>query len=664
MKPQSRSQVFLATCVVLFAASLRLSRLDLVEFKFDEATTARSALAIARDAQLPALGMVSSRGPHNPPLMSYLLALPFGLSRDPRIAAAWTAGLGVVAVSLSYTIGRLYFGRRVGLVAALLFAASPWAVFHSRKIWAQNVPAFTLLFVACLLAYAVRRRNWAIAGALACAGGLVGLHLGGVAFFPILVVVAVLYRRDLRAFPVALGLAALLAVLSPYLIYDSQHGFANLRAFGNLAGSGGRLDAESLRVAAAISGGAHFQDLTGEKYAEFVRTHWDFSWVDDVEGLVFFGGLVWLATSVILKVIKSRNWSSHGAAARTVLLVWLAVPVLLLAKHSEPVYPHALSLLYPAPQFVVALALVDFAAALDRRRTCRGGNLAWAAVLVFVAVLVGWQVYLQQALLSFVDVRNTVGGHGAPVKYVVGATERAELLAADADSELIVLLPGSDPSFDNDAAVFDVLLSGPHRLVDGRQALVLPDHNAVFLAGFRAEPLDTMLDELPLQVAGPNPVRMGSSDTYRYYLWRPSAFPVPHLGESVAAQWAAGPRSLGYDWTGDARPGGTILLTHIWRVEFLPPERTDLHWFNHVIAASGARVGQLDGVGLSAADWRLRDTVFTWFEIPIEQGVAPPPYVVRTGLYTFPEVVNNPIVDAAANPVAEFVELGPIGESP
>ena len=44
---------------------------DLAEFKLDEATTSRSALAIAHEGRFPAIGGVSARGPHNPPLMNY-----------------------------------------------------------------------------------------------------------------------------------------------------------------------------------------------------------------------------------------------------------------------------------------------------------------------------------------------------------------------------------------------------------------------------------------------------------------------------------------------------------------------------------------------------------------------------------------------------------------
>ena len=49
--------------ILLLAAGLRLTRLGLAEFKYDEATTARSALAIVHEGQFPAMGMISSQGP-------------------------------------------------------------------------------------------------------------------------------------------------------------------------------------------------------------------------------------------------------------------------------------------------------------------------------------------------------------------------------------------------------------------------------------------------------------------------------------------------------------------------------------------------------------------------------------------------------------------------
>jgi hypothetical protein len=58
------------------------------------------------------------------------------------------------------------------------------------------------------------------------------------------------------------------------------------------------------------------------------------------------------------------------------------------------------------------------------------------------------------------------------------------------------------------------------------------------------------------------------------------------------------------------------------------------------------------------------DTVLTWFDIAISTDAPPPPYFIRSGMYTYPDVVNVQLIDVAGNPAGEFVELGPVGATP
>jgi NADH:ubiquinone oxidoreductase subunit K len=663
--------------ILLLAAGLRLTRLGLAEFKLDEATTSRSALAIAHEGRFPAIGVVSSRGPHNPPLMNYVLALPYAFSRDPRLAAGWVALLGVVAVGLAYWVGRTYFGWQVGALAALLFAASPWAVFHSRKIWAENLPALTLLFVAAVLALVVRRKYWALAGALVAAGCLVSLHLGGLAFFFILAVIVVLFRRHVRPVPLLVGLMLLALVLSPYLLHDARHGWPNLRAFAGLTGQETVMDLQAPRMAAWITGGYHLEDLAGARHTDFVGSILDLRWLDRVEMALLWIGLAYLVWRVGRDALTNRGHLSREGAVRLVLLCWFGVPVALLLRHTAPVPLHTFTLLYPVQHLIIALLLVDVMKWGKRnasrptpptsRLTSHVSRFTPHACLLLVALLLVWQVYLQEALFTFVDTHDTPGGYGAPVKYALAAAHQAEqLLAETGETELIALLPGAEPRYDGQAAGFDVLLPD-HRPVDGRRALVLPSHPAVYLADPRAEPAVTMLAEVATEIEPALPLRAGSEASYRFFRWQPTlgkgavTAPLPATGY----HWASGATLLGYDWTGDPWPGGTVHWTLYWQVEGQPPAGrgaviAPLHWFNHLVDGEGARWGQADGVGYPASEWQVGDTVLTWFDIAISTDAPPPPYFIRSGMYTYPDVVNVQLIDVAGNPAGEFVELGPI----
>jgi len=660
----------LLVAIILLAAALRLTRLGLIEFKYDEATTARNALAVVREGDLPVVGMISSQGPRNPALMSYLLAPPFALSRDPRLAAAWLGLLGVAAVGFTYWLGNRFFGWPAGALAAALFAASPWAVFQSRKLWTQNVALFTLVFVASLLVLVVRQKSWALVPALAAVGALIGLHLGGLAFVGVLAAVLILFRERVRLLPLLVGIGLVLLVLCPYLIHDAARGWPNLRAMAALGSSGPSLNLRAPVMAARVASGCHLEDLAGTHHAEFVASIADLRWFDLVEIGLFWLGLAWTAGRVGREAVGQRGALSADAQARVVLLCWLLVPVALLTRRT-PVQPHDFNLLYPVQHLIIALLLADAVTwgASHARRSIR--TAFTGLVIVLVVSLVAWQVFFQESLLTFVDQHDTPGGHGAPLKDTLAAARRVEALAAPEDAALIALLPGGEPRHHGLAAAFDVLLPpAERRLVDGREALVLPAGPTAYLVhpDTSAAPI---LSDLTAESGSPLPVRDGSDASYRFYRWQPKPVTLDASCEGPP-QWRPPSATdgdsrltlLGYEWSGTARPGGSIDWTTMWRVAGRPPHDVDLHWFNHLVDGEGVRWGQKDGAGFPVSKWRDEDTIITWFTIPIAKDAPPPPYAVRTGLYTYPDVVNVPVNPAPGAAPEQFVELGPIDGRP
>lgn len=145
--------------IMLLAAYLRLSNLDLTEFKLDEAHICSKAAEFLASGRPPLVGIGSSVGAANPPLFIYLTAIPISFSKNPAVIAGFIALLNVGAVLGCYLLTRKYFGEKVGLIATLLFAVSPWAVFYSRKIWAQDLlPPFVGLFFAAVFSTIVKRK--------------------------------------------------------------------------------------------------------------------------------------------------------------------------------------------------------------------------------------------------------------------------------------------------------------------------------------------------------------------------------------------------------------------------------------------------------------------------------------------------------------------------
>ncbi|MBN1261130.1 MAG: hypothetical protein JXB35_10655, partial [Anaerolineae bacterium] len=194
-----RRERILLWAILLIGFVPRLLFPTLSEFKLDEATVARRALAIAYQGDLPIEGVGASVGVANLPLFLYLIAIPLRLWNDPLAAVVFVCILNSAAIWACYAVGAAFLSRRAGQIAAFLFAVSPWAILYGRKIWVQNLPLITLGFIAALLVTFVRRRPEALIWAFAGAAALVGLHLGGLAFLPILALTLVLFRRDVQA---------------------------------------------------------------------------------------------------------------------------------------------------------------------------------------------------------------------------------------------------------------------------------------------------------------------------------------------------------------------------------------------------------------------------------------------------------------------------------
>src|SRR5579864_801584 len=171
--------------VLVVAAALRWFRIDAQSLWYDEGISGQQ-LTHTFAQILPA----SARDTH-PPL--YYLTLKawaelFGSSELAlrSLSAVW----GIVAVALTFLIGRRLFGPPIGAVAAVLLAAAPLAVYYSQEVrMYTQVTALGLLAVyACM-----RRDNWLYA--LAGVATLYSQYLG-VAFLAALNLHAVLWWRQ------------------------------------------------------------------------------------------------------------------------------------------------------------------------------------------------------------------------------------------------------------------------------------------------------------------------------------------------------------------------------------------------------------------------------------------------------------------------------------
>ena len=213
--------------IVLLAAWLRLGWSGVNSFGFDEARVSDMALQMARQGKFAALGMQSSTGVPNFAASVWFFALPYALSTNPLVATSLVGLLNVLAVVGMWWLGRTAWGKTAGLVAALLFAASPYLVFYGRSIWSQNLLAPLAVLWAVAIVAGLKHNNPWLIGLHAFLAGFVGqIHFAGFALALASLWIGFRFRlwRWWTAVTAGLLLAGLMALPTITLIWRSGDG--------------------------------------------------------------------------------------------------------------------------------------------------------------------------------------------------------------------------------------------------------------------------------------------------------------------------------------------------------------------------------------------------------------------------------------------------------
>ena len=159
----------LLVSVVAVATALRISQLDRVGFNSDEAVYVGQAGSIANDPELEPFFPIFRA---HPLLFQTVLSVGFRLGLPDGFERFTAAVVGAATVLLVYELGRLLYGRKAGLLAALLIALMPYHVVVTRQVLLDGPMTFFATLTLVLLARFAKsgRPAW-----LYCAGAAMGL---------------------------------------------------------------------------------------------------------------------------------------------------------------------------------------------------------------------------------------------------------------------------------------------------------------------------------------------------------------------------------------------------------------------------------------------------------------------------------------------------------
>lgn len=489
------------------ATFLRLWHIELTQFLKDQVDLTMLARQAVVHGALPITSNYSSIGTYHPPMAIYFLAPFFAFTTNPLPGVISIALVNVLAVALTYIFALRYFGRPAAGAAALLFATSDTLINYSRFIWQPNYIAFvTLLMVMALYRGCVRcKPNALVLGALLLLVDVL-IHFANLLLAPILLLalLAAPTRPGRRSWVIGGGIA--FVMLIPSIVFEGvvSHG-ADLRQILH-SSRGARLD---LQVVGALIG---FLDGFGSPqtngiYEAFRRSY---PVLDAVAVLLFTVGILTLTVQIGLPLV--RGWRARSSAAipaerqlisqiltlwrdvtadpewrkRALLWTWIAVPIAVLLRHSEPVTVHYLLLLAPGVFIVQGLgmcAILDglrsltLPSALGTSRApshlVRRGGVA--VVLVLVALLVAgdgvrWTLYpASLASGNFV----AYDFYGFPLAEVQTADARLSALQREQHASAAYIVT---PVHGRYAETYDYIFANerPNRTTFDLHCLVLP----------------------------------------------------------------------------------------------------------------------------------------------------------------------------------------------
>ena len=369
-----RSALLVPLAIGLLAAALRLWAIDLAPFGYDEVDVLGRARAVV-DGGLTATGPLTSWGIPDPPGSVYLMAPPSLLPRPALAAAAWAALLNVAAVLMTWWLARRFFGPRVALVAALLYAVNPWAVYFSRRTWAEIVPLYTVVAIWAALEVVCHRRSvWAVPFFVALALQ-VNTRILALVYAPAaLLALALFPRRWGWRWPLV-GVALGTLISLPYLVYVAGH-WSELAARLAAGNRGIDFDAQNSAPALLLWTAAGYGLLPASSRAA--------PWLDPLGRAA--GLTLWLVAGLLLgglaMTLRAVMRRCRDAPALLLPGLWLGLPFLTLMAQSSSVYLHYLVALFPAVFLVMGFPL---GALLGSRRT--GLRLVGGATLILLCAV-------------------------------------------------------------------------------------------------------------------------------------------------------------------------------------------------------------------------------------------------------------------------------------
>ncbi|MDP3917986.1 MAG: glycosyltransferase family 39 protein [Candidatus Woesebacteria bacterium] len=303
------------------------------------------------------------------PLYYYFMAPFLFLSNySPVGPAIGVALLGIVTIYLVFIVGKDWFGKTAGLIAALFFAISPTVIVYSHSSWNPNImPFFSLLTIYAM--WRVWKKNdykflyvMAISYAFVLQSHYLGLLLA-----PVIGIIWILKflllntttstiteKTPLIKFIKSSVFAAcvFLFLMSPLLIFDIRHNWMNYNAMKTFF---------TIRESTfSISPWSSFSKIPNIA-------------IDIVSSLITGKNrilsqivLAFVSIPSILILLGRKKLHSNEASGFSILFLWIIFGLIGFGLYKQPIYDHYYGFLFAAPFLLIGGFIQDVFENLSR----------------------------------------------------------------------------------------------------------------------------------------------------------------------------------------------------------------------------------------------------------------------------------------------------------
>jgi len=351
----NKKEAAILALILLIAAICRLYKIDqYMTFLGDEGRDVITVRKIFTELHPPLIGPGTSIGNmYLGPLYYYMMAPALLIANfSPVGPAVQIAILGVITVWFIWWVGRGWFGKWVGPIAAGLYAISPIVIVYSRSSWNPNImPFFALLSIYSIWkVWKEKKFGWLIVLGISYAFVLQSHYLG-LLLVPTLFIFWVLSFIQVRKTNLnkkfiknsLIGIVLFLLLMSPLLIFDIRHNFMNAKAIYTFFMQ--RQTTVSARPWTAIPKLPEMLNLVDNSLISAKNSVGAI-----VASIIIFLGVVWIFV---------KNFSKKGdfkiPAQYWLLISWIGFGLIGFGLYKQNIYDHYFGFIFAVPFLFIGI---------------------------------------------------------------------------------------------------------------------------------------------------------------------------------------------------------------------------------------------------------------------------------------------------------------------